>query len=90
MQYRSATSRKQSDGATLWFAEWLGGPSLAKIANCRLANLAGDMRRTVVITGEPDTYFSQPAECSIGAVRHVRGYVTTDDAGLMVFRQTYY
>jgi len=89
MRYRSDISKPQADGATLWFAQWIGGPSLAKIENCRLSNLAGDMRRTVTITGHPETYFSQPAECSIAGCT-VRGYVTGDDDGNMVFRQTYF
>ena len=86
-KYRSDTSQPQDDGAILWFAEWIGGPSLAKIDNCRL-NLAGDMRRTVYITGEPDSFFSQPAVCKIQGCR-VKGYVTSDDDGLM-FRHGYY
>ena len=47
------------------------------------------MRRTVTITGEADTYFSVPAQCSIAGVT-VRGYVTADDDGNTVFRQCYY
>lgn len=88
-RYRSDTSRSQSDGATLWFAEWMGGPTLSKIDNCRLDGLAGDMRRTVYITGEPDTYFSIPAVCKIQGCR-VRGYVTGDGNGEYVFRHCYY
>jgi hypothetical protein len=89
MRYRCDESTKQADGAVTWHAKWMGGPSLAKIENCRLANLVGDMRRTVTITGEPDTWFSQPAECSIAGVK-VRGYVTGDDEGNLVFRHTYF
>lgn len=87
--YRSDTSRTQPDGAILWFAEWLGGPTLAKIVNCQLVNMENMAPRTVTITGEPDTYFSQPAECRIAGC-HVRGYVTGDDNGNLVFRQTYF
>ncbi len=86
-KYRSDIARPQPDGATLWFADWMGGPSLAKIVNCRL-NLAGSMRRTVYITGEHDTAFSQPAVCNIQGCR-VKGYVTADDDGLM-FHHGYY
>jgi hypothetical protein len=88
MRFRSDKSEPQPDGAIRWYAHWMGGPSLAKIENCRLANLEGDMRRTVTITGEPDTYFSQPAECWIGGKR-VRGYITSEDDNL-VFRHCYY
>lgn len=89
MRYRSDESHKQPDGAIAWYARWLGGPTLSKVENCRLTNLAGDMRRTVTITGEPDTAFSVPALCSIAGAK-VRGYVTTDDDGNFVFRQVYY
>jgi hypothetical protein len=62
---------------------------LAKIVDCRLADLAGDMRRTVYITGDPDTYFSIPAVCKIMGCR-VKGYVTGDDDGNLVFHHVYY
>lgn len=88
-RYRADVAEKQADGSVAWFAKWLGGPSLAKIDNCRLANLAGDMRRTVYITGEPDTWFSQPAVCSIAGAC-VKGYVTGDDNGSLVFRHVYH
>lgn len=89
-KYRADRARIQADGAKVWFAQWLGGPSLAKIENCRLENLVGDMRRTVYIIGDADTYFSVPAVCRIQGCR-VRGYVTTDsDTGDLVFRHTYY
>lgn len=88
-KYRADVSRKQSDGAILWEAQWQGGPSLSKIENCRLENLVGNMRRTVYITGQADTYFSIPAACVVGG-KTVRGYVTSDDDGLSVFRQVYY
>lgn len=88
-KYRADQSEKQPDGAIVWRANWMGGPSLAKIDNCRLENLSGDMRRTVYITGDADTYFSIPAVCSLGGKR-VRGYVTSDDSGNLVFRHTYY
>ena len=87
-KYRADESSSQADGAVLWFAKWLGGPSLARINNCRWASLQGEPRITVYITGEPDTAFSQPAVCSYRG-RRVRGYVTGDDSGL-VFRHTYF
>ena len=86
-KYRADTSELQPDGSIQWFAQWMGGPTLAKIEHCRL-NLAGDMRRTVYITGEADTFFSIPAVCSLYGCR-VKGYVTTDDDGLH-FRHVYY
>lgn len=87
-KFRADKSDTQADGAKLWFADWLGGPSLAKIENCRCENLHGEPRVTVYITGEADTYFSIPAACYLfGKV--VRGYVTGDDDGNRVFRQIY-
>lgn len=88
-KYRADISECQKDGATLWFAKWMGGPALARINNCRLDNLVGDMRRTVYITGEPDTFFSQPAVTRI-AGKCVRGYVVSDDNRNLVFRHCYY
>jgi hypothetical protein len=88
MNYRADISRTQNDGAVLWFSKWVGGPSLAKIDNCRLAKLEGDMRATVFITGECDTFFSQPAVISFRGKR-VRGYVTNAD-GNFVFHHVYY
>jgi hypothetical protein len=87
-KYRADESRVQPDGATLWYAKWMGGPSLAKIENCRLANLAGDMRATVYVTGEPDTWFSQPAVCSYKGCA-MRGYLTNDEDNI-VFHHCYY
>lgn len=89
MRYRADEAHQQPDGATAWYAKWMGGPTLAKIENCRLENMAGDMRRTVTVTGEPDTAFSIPAQCSVAGVK-VKGYVTEDDNGNLVFRQVYY
>ncbi len=86
-KYRADISKAQPDGSVVWFTQWMGGPSLAKITNCRL-NLAGDLRRTVYITGEPDSWFSQPAVCKIQGCR-VKGFVTHDDDGL-VFHHVYY
>lgn len=90
-KYRADKAEKQPDGAIVWRTEWMGGPTLARIDNCRLENLAGDMRRTVYITGEPDTYFSVPAVCRIAGCR-VRGYVTNADGDTdnLVFRHCYY
>lgn len=87
-RYRADTFKLQGDGAKVWYAEWMGGPSLSKIENCRLASIEGEMRRTVYLTGEADTYFSIPAICKI-AGRRVTGYVTNDDDNL-VFRHCYY
>ena len=88
-RYRADESRTQSDGAVVWYTRWMGGPTLAKITNCRLVTIAGDMRRTVYITGEPDTFFSVPAATRLCGC-YVKGYVTVDDDGNHVFRHCYY
>lgn len=88
-KYRADYSRKQEDHAVLWFADWIGGPTLSKIKNCRLHNLEGEPRRSVYITGEPDTWFSIPAVTQYYGKR-IKGYVTSDDNGVMVFRHCYY
>jgi hypothetical protein len=89
-RYRADRATPQSDGAIRWYSEWNYGPSLARIDNCRLENLVGNMRRTVYITGEADTWFSQPACCMVQGKR-VNGYVTceTDTGDCLVFRHTY-
>ena len=88
-KYRADKSAPQGDGAIVWRTEWMGGPTLAKIENCRWPNLAGYPRVNVYITGEPDTWFSVPAACYYkGCV--VRGYVTTDEDRNLVFEHCYY
>lgn len=88
-KYRADFSQEQKDGAVIWNASWLGGPTLSKIENCRWDSLAGDVRITAYATGEADTAFSIPAMCSYLGCR-VRGYFTGDDDGNTVFRHTYY
>ncbi len=87
-KYRADISETQPDGAIVWSSKWMGGPSLARVDNCRLSNLSGDIRATVYITGEADTWFSIPAVCRIKGCR-VRGYLASDDDNL-VFHHTYY
>jgi hypothetical protein len=86
-RYRADKAETQQDGAKVWRAHWMGG--LAKIEQCRLANLAGEPRRSVYITGEPDTFFSIPAVTRYMGKR-IKGYVTGDDDGNLVFRHCYY
>ena len=70
----------QNDGSILWFADWMGGPSLSKIENCRIENLHGEPRVTAYVQDDPDTYFSQPAKCYLfGKV--LVGYLTGDNSG---------
>ena len=79
-KYRADRAEPQADGSIHYYADWMGGPSLAKIANCRMDG--SDLRRMVYVTGEPDTWFSQPAACKVKG-ETVRGYLTGDDAGMI-------
>lgn len=88
-KYRADCSETQKDGAVKWLTNWIGGPSLAKIVNCRAENLHGSPRLTVYITGEPDTWFSIPAKASYLG-KTLNGYVTGDDDGNLVFLHCYY
>lgn len=89
-KYRADSKFVQSDGSIRWFADWMGGPSLAKIENCRVESLHGEPRVTAYVQGEPDTYFSQPAKCYLlGKI--VNGYLTGDETGEnIVFHHCYY
>lgn len=90
-KFRADTSETQEDGAVLWSAKWLGGPSLAKVTNCKWESLHGQPRITAYVQGEADTYFSIPAKAHyLGKV--VTGYLTTDDGDSrnLVFRHCYY
>lgn len=86
-KYYADKKTTQADGAVVHHNSHFG--LLARVDNCRLENLAGDMRRTVYATGDADTAFSIPAVCKLMGTR-VRGYLTSDDAGNVVFRQVYY
>lgn len=66
-----------ANGAQPFYTKWMGGPSLALIRNCPV-DLEGVTPRTVYVTAEPDTFFSQPAACRIKG-RDVRGYLTCED-----------
>jgi hypothetical protein len=87
-KYRADKATRQADGAIVW-REWWGGEPLARINNCRIESMAGEMRRSVYVTGEADTWFSIPASCRIQGC-YVRGYITSDDERNYVFRHCYY
>ena len=61
-------------GQVEWVARWMGGPTLALVRNC----VTPWGRRTVYVTGEPDTWFSVPAACSYKK-RRMTGYLTTKE-----------
>lgn len=92
-KYRADSFETQSDGAKVWFANWMGGATISKITNCRAINLHGEPRVTAYITGEPDTWFSTPAKIRY-AGKTLNGYITGDDTGYergqIVFHHCYY
>jgi hypothetical protein len=55
----------------------MGGPTLAKVSNCLCED---GVRRTVTLTSEPDSFFSQPAQttrrCN-GKSLTIKGFLTT-------------
>lgn len=81
-KYRADFYRTQPDGAKLWFAKWFGGPTLAKIQNCAIEGT--EKHLTVYVTGEHDSFFSQPAATRYKG-RYVGGYITGKNENL-VFR----
>lgn len=86
--YHAGTSGKQPDGAIVHRSH-APFDMVAKVTGCRLENLVGDMRRTAYVTGEPNTYFSIPAVVQLQGKR-VKGYLTGDGDGNLVFRHVYY
>ena len=79
-KYRSDYGEPHADGSTHWFANWMDGPTLARINKCRI--YGSSRRLAVYITGEPDTFFSIPAVTRCRSKR-VPGYITSDDEGLI-------
>jgi hypothetical protein len=57
---------------------------LAGIRNCPFRDEA-DLRRTVYVTGEADTYFTVPAVCKIEGKR-VKGFLTCGEPGYLFTR----
>ena len=88
-KYRSDVAHVQPDRAVYHHTVWLGGPSLAKITNCRVESLAGEPRTTVYVTGEAVTWFSLPCKMRyLGKVLNC--YLTNDENGNLVARHCYY
>lgn len=89
-KYYANKADPQDDGAIVWRnTQYLGGPSVASVQNCRLENLQGDMRAMVYVQGEADTWFSIPAKFYLfGKV--LNGYLTGDGEGNLVCRHCYY
>jgi hypothetical protein len=77
-KYRADVSdAPDANGAVAHYVRWMGGPTLSKVTACPVARNVMPPR-TVYVTGEPDTFFSQPAACSYRG-RTVRGYLTRSD-----------
>lgn len=86
---------QQQNGGIPWFTNWMGGPSLALIRNCKIeracprelvaCNCHTITPRTVYVRGEPDTTFSIPAACTYKR-KTMQGYIALDDNGEYVFR----
>lgn len=80
---------EKRSGRLCGLTEWIGGPSLAKVF-CPCAGPYGDgLHRWAHITGEPNTYFSQPAIVNNGKQK-IRGHLLLDNAGRFEFRVTEY
>lgn len=75
---------KQLNGGTPFYANWMGGPTLALIRDCKIENI-DLLPRTVYVRGEADTWFSIPAAC-VSKGKTITGYITTDDNREYVFR----
>ncbi len=76
-RYRCDTAVPNEDGSISHYAQWMGGQTLAKVSNCLCED---GNRRTVTITGEPDSFFSQPAQTTrryAGKSLTIKGFLTT-------------
>ena len=58
------------------FTDWIGGPTIAVVRGALVAGT--DQRRSARVIGEPDTYFSVPAQVSLGG-KTVKGWLGLDD-----------
>lgn len=68
-----------TNGSQPFYADWMGGPTLALIRNCPIeAKGTSIPPRTVYVRGEPDTFFSVPAACSYRG-KTVTGFITCRD-----------
>ena len=88
---RADKSTTQTDGAIVHSARWFGGPSLAKVTNCRVVTLYDEPRVTAYVQGEADTYFSIPVKFRFGG-KVLNGYLTSadDDSHDLVLHHCYY
>jgi hypothetical protein len=80
LKFRVDIEEENEYGQFIGSARWMGGPTVARIRNCRCKD--GSIR-TAYVTGEPDTFFSLPARVNVGK-RSVKGFLTVAD-GLWQF-----
>lgn len=87
--------KRNADGSRPVYADWIGGPTLSAVRNCRVveaerwnaarrgcadAGVVPQCRRSVRVTGEPLTVWALPAVASVGGRRR-RGELRWDEAG---------
>lgn len=85
--YANPATRQTAENGAVSFAP--GGMMdcighYAKVQNCPIENVPGDIRLTCYATGYADTWFSVPA-CTRYRGKYVRGYFTGTESG-PVFR----
>jgi len=80
LKYRVDVEQENEHGQFIGSARWMGGPTVARIRNCRCDD---NVNRTAYVTGEPDTFFTLPARVNIGK-QSLKGYLTVKD-GLWEF-----
>ena len=81
LKYRVDREDVNEHGQVLGFAEWMGGPTLARVKN---AVCHDGKQRTAFVTGNPLTYFSLPARVNIGK-SSVKGSLAVCEDGLYTF-----
>jgi hypothetical protein len=74
-RYRIDSREQGRQGQTLGFVHAWGSRSLAAVFACRCAD---GIARNAYVTGEADTYFSQPAYVHVKG-RRVNGWIGCDD-----------
>lgn len=83
--FGNAPPEPRDNGAICIYGSTMWGRHLAKIQNCPIdCDVMPIPPRMVYITGEPCTYFSQPAATQYKG-KTLRGFITFEDSG-PVFR----
>lgn len=69
----------------VFYTRWMGRKTLAAVDGCIVklqgrgaSSITTKARRLVEVTAYPDTYFTQPARCSLFG-KKVKGYLTVTD-----------